>query len=782
MSDAQGATTRAITRAGLSKTTDTRILMHIESKQKDQNKWRTTRTLATATKDATYDANSWSSVNFESSNTRYWDDCFGRQAELSVYAVAIPGHASIDSESGDNKLNEDDLAATTSGTNSWTADVTSKPAHTITWGVTTSGQTSVIRESEDLVYSNNIQIGGTKGVYRFGFTSQTAGNWPAQTGSDDGKQDGVMKFSQHSSTPADGPGRFDKGHMKFNHALTRMQITLSEDAGFDGNTGTNTDFQFTSGNAITVHSVTHKATLDLTKNANAADAWSTPTTGNITLSTTASNANTTFYAQFIPGKVLKSTGNTNADNAISFTIDNNTYYITEKDLYYAIEEKVKVTYPYSTTNDPNTEDSIKSKNYRDEIGMNAERTQLTMQAGKNYIFTIKVKKTGIAAVSATLAAWNEVNAEAVNKNNSHYTFSNFYSTGSNESLANHHLFRKGETLSDIYTGNDGPSGNNDYTAENYQGAYSVEAILAQVGTSNVWKTTNWYFEDNKTAYHFRVINDKAYTKTSSGDNYSSTANSYFCIENGSTASTDYHWGAPFDNAKITNNQYPYSTSYGYKGLLHKGIMATESEIKLTELHMMSNIKVVLQTTQDDSAVKLVDGGNKTQVYITKIFTKAKVDMGIGLVYGQESRNGETVSDGQEMTMPTISATANSGLESGTETINSATVDIYKTPEYTYSVVPQSLKFTESSVDKFVGIIIETPDANRYYVVQKLSEIAPKSTSNNNNYTSGAIEYWYPNHTYTYTFTLTKKGIESMTCTLADWVEVKGENTNIDLEN
>ena len=36
--------------------------------------------------------------------------------------------------------------------------------------------------------------------------------------------------------------------------------------------------------------------------------------------------------------------------------------------------------------------------------------------------------------------------------------------------------------------------------------------------------------------------------------------------------------------------------------------------------------------------------------------------------------------------------------------------------------------------------------------------------------------------YTYVITISKKGIESITCTIVDWITVKGEDINIDLES
>ena len=109
----------------------------------------------------------------------------------------------------------------------------------------------------------------------------------------------------------------------------------------------------------------------------------------------------------------------------------------------------------------------------------------------------------------------------------------------------------------------------------------------------------------------------------------------------------------------------------------------------------------------------------------------------------------------------------------------------KTNAYTFTVVPQSLSrnFSSTSDDDYVGLFIQTPDNNQYYVVKKLSEITATSVSNVRDHAvSSKIQRWYPGHNYTYTITISKKGIESITCQVANWVNVTGDNINIDLED
>ena len=98
------------------------------------------------------------------------------------------------------------------------------------------------------------------------------------------------------------------------------------------------------------------------------------------------------------------------------------------------------------------------------------------------------------------------------------------------------------------------------------------------------------------------------------------------------------------------------------------------------------------------------------------------------------------------------------------------------------MVPQPLV---SGTDK-VGITIQTPDDNLYYVVQNLSTIKVQNVSGSNvkqdHVENGTIERWYPGYSYTYYFVLTKTGIKAITCTIVDWKKVEGKKQDVTLES
>jgi hypothetical protein len=92
-------------------------------------------------------------------------------------------------------------------------------------------------------------------------------------------------------------------------------------------------------------------------------------------------------------------------------------------------------------------------------------------------------------------------------------------------------------------------------------------------------------------------------------------------------------------------------------------------------------------------------------------------------------------------------------------------------------VPQSLDGgTDSEITDDVVLTIKTADNNQYIVEMK--DVLSASVGSNliaNSYAQVGEKYrinrWLPNYKYTYTFNLTKTGVEKMTATLADWEKV-----------
>ena len=658
-----------MTRAGF--TASTKIAMRIKSENGTAAKY--TRTVATAS--AAASGKEYSDISTDGAYIRYWDDAFGRAAKLSVFALAVPNKTDVvnNGKNVEQKL--------TAGGDGWFTEATENEK--INWTVSTE-QTAETLANEDLTYSNNIKEGGLNGVYKYDFATEKYPVYSADL------EDGQMKFRLRADADVTGPGKFDKGHLIFNHALSRITVNLKKGDGFDG-VGA---FQFASGTNVQVLNVPVSGDLDLETGT-----WDDVTTDDIDKMasiTTAAGATYSLMAQILPDYVISKTATT---NMLTFTIDNNRYYITQAQMYDAL---------------------------KDAAGMSKkDDSKITMEQGLNYNFQITVGKTQVMNVTAVVEPWVEVTSANFNPSNARITLNSIYDSQSGVTSTDFDLYRLLDESSTI---------TDDYEGKNWDGDYTDKAS-SLTDNGNGGLDTDWYFESNKSYYHFRTVNKDTAVVTSADQDY-------FEIHAGPAASTDPHWGAPMTQEPV------YDVAKGYEDALSPAIGATKSNINITDQHMLSKVIVNLQTT--DGADQVDFTGSK--VYITQIHKKGQVQMGNGLIT-------PTGTPGQ-LTMD--------GNAAGTQ--------------FTYAVVPQAL-VRGSNDDDYVGITIVTGDNNQYYIVKNLSEIVATSVDNEKNQAQGAaITRWYPGHTYEYTFTLKKAAIDKITCTVQGWVNVVADNKEISLED
>ena len=671
-----------ITRAGFAE--QTQIAMHIRS-TKDNSNIRETRTYVTAQKDATQDATSFSSITVPSGdNIRYWDDAYGRNAKLSVFAIAVPGKSDV---SNDGKTLIDHMT----GGSSWNAGALSE---IIDWKLSQDQSAATTIPDEDLVYSNNIKVNGVGGAKAYDYTSNTYSDI----------RDGQLLFRLKDDSMQDGPGKFDQGNLKFDHALCRITVNLIKGTGYgDGS------FKFAAGTNVKILEAPVSGEFNIETGT-----WDNPTRSGVTkmyTTETTDNAACTLVAQILPVFTIYQGKD---DNILEFIIDDNKYFVTHDMMYNSLASG-----------------SVTGK--------------LALENGHNYVFNITVGKSKIINVTATLEPWIDVTAADQTMDNSHITLDLFESNGTASS--NFDLYRLNDQSAQINTGAS--------TDKNWAGNYTEKATLNDAG-SGKWETS-WFFENNKSFYHFRIVNKDTEIKGSD-----SSVDDYFEITSGAQDGHDYHWGAPF--IKTTTSPIQYDKANGYTDFLSPAIGATNSTINLTELHMMSNINVVLRTTKTSNAVELEVNTDQCEVSLTHFYANGQVKIGNGLV----STTGD-LTDAAAFTKPAA------GIDATDATYK-------KIGAFTFAAVPQTL-VRNSGSELYVGITIKTPDNNQYYVVKKLSEI--KATANGgsqNQVTDSKIDFWYPNHSYTYTFTLTKAGIDDVTCTVSDWVTVTADNQNISLED
>lgn len=734
-------------RASYGFTADTRILMRIQSDDNEAatGNHRYTKTLAKAgvrgANPSTGADQQFSTVFPVSPNgdayKRYWDDAFGRNAHLSVFAVAIPNM------NNPALLPEDALKG--SSTN-WE---TTANDNKITWTVNASQSSTTLKE-QDLVYSRNIRKDGTTaeaGRYVWSFTNNPQGYVPnierPLTDKNVFTKD-RMRFTLSNSSDPTSPGKFDQGHLIFNHSLSRLTITIKSGKGFDA--GNKFILSDAGVQALVMNT---SGTLDVSTGQ-----WTVTHTGTIATHPTvvrpSGYASYTTKMQMLPGYQFVKDDPT---NVLKFTIDNNEYYITNGLIHQALR-KNHANNGLTDTDDP-----------------------YTMEQGKNYVLTITVNKTKIESLTATLADWVDVEAAKEELYNSYVTLKLKDTDGT--PCEDFDLYRLGvgdgkihtsETVTDktadAYENYEWKGNYTDYLTTNASADENkkLEKYTGADGKEK-WKTP-WFFDDNKTFYHFRTVKAGTTIVGATGVNADAT-DDYFAINDGPISGAnevDPHWGAPLDKDKsgITDPAKQYNTTAnttgnaheGYTDIIYKAIGSTTGTIAIQEFHMLSEINVIVKTKAENlGGVKLKDGDVYTTVTLYQIAQNGQVKMGNGFVTAQTPYTYSV-----DLTKPATFFKT----------------DPTETNAFTWRVVPQTLSRGDNKTDK-VAIKIQTPDNNLYYCIDDLSEIPVNGTSD-------PIDYWKPNHSYTYTFIISKKGIDQITCTVADWIDVKAADKDINLEN
>lgn len=690
---------------------DTRIVMRIGST--DGNETKYTRTTATASAQVA----DYSTVSFDSEEMRYWDDAHGRNSQLSVYAVAIPDNNSL-------------LPKFTASSGSNWATETSDTNNCIAWKVS-ADQTAKVA-SEDLCFSNNIQTGGKNGVYRYNFTAGKYPDFPGcnpdGTVKDGTLEDGIMQFTKNGSSEV---GKFDLGHLIFRHALTRITVKLIAGEGYDPVTAFNVEH-------VKINNVTltnDATTLNVTDGA-----WSGAVPGQtITkmslLSSADAGCDRQLVAHTIPGDVIPQGG---ATKRIEIVVDGNIYYLTDEMLY----ESFSALAPGN--------------------GVAIEGTNVKLEQSKNYEINVRVSKKRIDEITATVVPWATVAGKEKEVNNAYITLNLYNSATGDVITSNPPKFYRLDDPSTNFIFND-----NDWVNYKWYTTYERHTDdLEWDATNSCWKS-KWYFENNRASYHFRMTNDDANVNIpgSTGTNPFAGAD-YLNI---TTNSTDIWWGAPMRSGAnlvydfANDSQDTSAPKGGYSSSLHWGIAATEDTVKMTLLHIKSQIDVVLKTstladgvTPAPDAVKLQDGVNNAVVKVVRAYSTASVELGRGMV-------------------KTTGTTGDLALNQPTSYFKT---DKVETNPYWLYYVPQPL----SNGSNYVGIEITTPDGN-IYKINRLSDITVSSVSSGNGQgqtTDTAITRWLPNHHYTYTFTLKKTEVTA-TATVTKWNEVTADKEDVTIE-
>ena len=645
----------------------TALYMVMESQDAGANK------LYSVTKGVTgtADAEKFSPISFsEEGCTRYWDDCYARNANLTIYAACSPGSTKVIEIGGKTVYPWTSMPTTGAWSNT-------EISPTVADWTVSANQTATTLLDEDLCYSNNI-------------SKYTEGT----------EQDKRLKFNS-------GTRKFDQGNLCFYHALSWITFEIIRDE----ESFTAEEFQFATGTNIKMTNFYTENTLFHIPTGEFTGTYSSQVIQTMAKRATATTGSAfTLDALVMPTTDMSST--TKGD--IHLIIANNEYNLSKKELLDKIQESDK------------TNHLIEEKK---------------LKPGVHYVFKLRIGKTKIKDITATILEWETVTADTHTPSNAKVTLNLEDRTGTKE---NAYIYRAAETTANI-TGDILSEGKGYVWATGYEGPNAYTAYTHALSKS-------WYWPDNKTFYHFRAIAPQAAPAPTTVDGKDCVA-----LTSGDPPYTDVCWGAPFPKME-PSTKFVYSLTNGFAGTdghqIHYAIGATESPLKLLLFHVMSDVTFNISSVDGEAKVDLGDGeSTATKIEFKNIYTKGRVQLGNGLVLGTGTQTGTH-------TFP---------LQGGTTLKWS-----------NYGAIPQSL----------AGVVLEitTPDNNHYLidlasVKASASNISSKNVQNPYAIVDGkcTINRWYPDYKYTYSFTLSKKGVTGITCTILEWEEVTADDEVIQIK-
>ena len=693
--------------------TETSIYMVMKSEHVEDNSKLAKYTLTMGTTGAA--DNGVSSITFGDGYKRYWDDVYARKAALSIYAVCTPGGTPVAPTIGSSNNYSFTASEEHPTTEAWI-----ETPNTLTisnWEVKSNQNLPTVAQfnDQDLCYSNNVSN------YTVGETTT----------------DNRIKFLSDSK-------KFDRTkRLNFYHALSKVTFIVKSGLGFYS---FENDFMFSGSTNITMKKMNLKqASFDIASGEFSGDITEGVVSG-MYQSDKKKEGNVLSYtldALVIPGTDMSST-----EKDISFSISDNLYELSKKDLLNQISDDQKSQYLTDGK---------------------------SLKPGVHYIFTLTISKTEIKNITASVVAWETVKAE--------YTPTNARLTFSFENRGTPVTKTTGETF-DIYRAaneNEGSFEETNYFSYNWDSGFSNTGETSSDNGLDYdeakWKT-NWFWPNNKTFYHLRTVGIKGGTSSVTLPTVS-TVDGKDCFSiSASETFSDVIWGAPFKkldspNPSANTALLTYSKTEGFDGKgaeaetkkhqIYYAIGPTNQPIHIVMFHMISKVIFNVQTVPGDGAVSLGDGSvnNCTKLTLKNIHTTGKVLMGNGCVSATESRSDYSL------------------------TYHPAPTDSKITwPDF--GAIPQDLNEENNEV----VLVITTPDENIYQV--KLADIWTESskistTNLANPYTKHAtedkyqVDYWYPHYEYTYTFTLSKKGIDNIQVTILDWEKVEASDDEVQIQ-
>lgn len=683
-----------------------------------------------------------SAIVFDDNNKRYWDDAHARSSQLTLWAIAqkvandnVDGKwKSITFQETGNPNNpsvgdSNDATYNTNNKIDWQGTTAVYPA-IYSWSVgnLTSGHQNQDANTliyQDLLFSNNISFNSAK-------------SW----------QDTRLKFDfGNHKFPA-------TTELKFHHAMSKITIQIKAGDGFkkDG-----TDFSLAESTIDKLSGLNTQGLFNIKDGEfqfihQQADITQIPCTG----PNTSNDPYYTLEALAIPNihEFMSSLKNENGESLgkkdefsrfvqnsttvmMEFTIDGNTYKITSDALYNALMTRDGSGNITTTPVDKATR-KTDNGNY------------VPLEAGKNYVFTFTIGKQKIDHITAKLADWENVEAEEQFPSNAYVNVS--VKTNEGAQVTGSPTFALYRAPGTLYNGAATVEGYNNYADYNWENGYEKSTSLAEKTSSSGVYTTEWYWPNNNTFYHFRTLTPTDLTlEGNAATTYVNIAGGTLIqVDETPASAKDYIWGAPFKTISPTPDGYSFETGFCNNttksdGQLYKAIGATEKEITLIQHHMTSQVFVDLAYDETVAAENRVNLTGAT-VELVNIAQSAKLYLGNGLVTGHSNYG-------------------NVGMTADAHAAASP-IPAY---DYSYGVLPQSLSNNSGNNNGKVGVKITAADGN-VYIINDLSAI--------NESGKNKISEWIPGKKYFYKFTLKKTGIENLSATILNWETVEADNETV----
>lgn len=335
------------------------------------------------------------------------------------------------------------------------------------------------------------------------------------------------------------PRGFEAGKLIFYHALTKITVKLEEGEGFDHSS--TSDFVLDN---ITLNGFKLSGTFNVADGEFASTATvATPITTMSQVSRTAEGM--ALEALVMPGTDLNGT----LADAISFSVDKNAF-------------------------------KVSAATMKNKLVEGGETSFDKFEAGKNYIFTFTVNKTGIK-LTATVAGWNDVTAETfAPKINISEVYGHQASEDECTDLQKGFDFYRSKTVSTGYTDKS--------TVSFADGAYTM--------------SPQRYWPNHETHYFFRGVYPTGTTVT---DSKIAVSNAAYISE---ASPSNLMVGYPRNIDGTTDEACKVHSGT-------QGICATEGDIRMNFQYVMSQVEVKLisdpSAVEKEESAKVVLDGNTT---------------------------------------------------------------------------------------------------------------------------------------------------------------------------